>query len=385
MDVFDAIVVGGGPAGSSCAWKLSSAGFRVLVVDRARFPRDKLCAGWITPPVVAALQLDLHDYSRHRTVQCIRGFRTLSREKNEKQTDYGKTVSFGIIRREFDDFLLRRCGAEVCDGTPVKRIERRNGNMIINQRFSAPVLIGAGGHFCPVAGWLGVDRKKEAHICARELEVELEEEILKRVRVSGEFPLLRYCRDMRGYGWCFRKGRFVNVGLGRMEGRNLKAHLAGFLDWLFKRGILPREPVFDPLRFRGHAYKLHLIDPRPPVANGVLLAGDAAGLSHTFSGEGIRPAVESGILAAEVIRECGANYSLEKLDTYRRRLYRLLGTPWTGWRARLAGQTPAWLVEGLGKTVLSSAFLTRRVLLDRWFLRRHKAESEPRIEGKRNR
>ena len=51
----DVLVAGGGPAGSACAWKLRRAGLDVIVMDRALFPRDKVCAGWITPGVVEAL------------------------------------------------------------------------------------------------------------------------------------------------------------------------------------------------------------------------------------------------------------------------------------------------------------------------------------------
>src|SRR5207244_13401568 len=72
----DAVVVGGGPAGSSCAWALRRGGADVVVVDRAPFPRDKVCAGWVTPAVVTALALDIDDYRRGRTFQPITAVRT---------------------------------------------------------------------------------------------------------------------------------------------------------------------------------------------------------------------------------------------------------------------------------------------------------------------
>ena len=58
----DVLIVGGGPAGSSAAWKLKAAGVDVLVLDRESFPRVKLCAGWVTPEVVQDLQIDLATY-----------------------------------------------------------------------------------------------------------------------------------------------------------------------------------------------------------------------------------------------------------------------------------------------------------------------------------
>ena len=57
MERVDVLIVGGGPAGSSCAWGLRGSGLDVLVLDAARFPRDKVCAGWITPPILAELAL----------------------------------------------------------------------------------------------------------------------------------------------------------------------------------------------------------------------------------------------------------------------------------------------------------------------------------------
>src|SRR5690349_12740904 len=71
----DVLIVGGGPAGSSCAWRLKQAGLDVLVLDKSVFPRDKVCAGWVTPQVTEALQFDLNDYKRRdRTFQPITGF-----------------------------------------------------------------------------------------------------------------------------------------------------------------------------------------------------------------------------------------------------------------------------------------------------------------------
>ena len=59
MDQCDALVGGGGPAGSSCAWALRRAGLDAVVLDRSQFPRDKVCAGWITPQIVDVHELPL--------------------------------------------------------------------------------------------------------------------------------------------------------------------------------------------------------------------------------------------------------------------------------------------------------------------------------------
>src|SRR5262245_14891203 len=98
MDACDCLVVGGGPAGSSCARVLIQAGLDVVVLDKATFPRDKICAGWITPAVVDELDLDLTDYQRERTLQPITGFRTGLIGGPPVSTNYHRPVSYGIRR-----------------------------------------------------------------------------------------------------------------------------------------------------------------------------------------------------------------------------------------------------------------------------------------------
>ncbi|HEY3119721.1 MAG TPA: FAD-dependent oxidoreductase, partial [Vicinamibacteria bacterium] len=112
----DVLVVGGGPAGSSCAWRLRRAGLDPLVLDQAAFPRDKPCAGWVTPAALEALEFDAHDYRQGRVFQPITAFVTGQVGAGAVETDYGRPVSFGILRREFDEYLLRRSRARVCEG-----------------------------------------------------------------------------------------------------------------------------------------------------------------------------------------------------------------------------------------------------------------------------
>src|SRR5262245_45804199 len=113
MDTCDVLIVGGGPAGSSCARELCRAGLDVVVLDKAVFPRDKVCAGWITPAVVAELEIDVDGYSKSHVFQPITGFRTSLLGADEVETSYGHPVSFGIRRCEFDNYLLKRSGARL--------------------------------------------------------------------------------------------------------------------------------------------------------------------------------------------------------------------------------------------------------------------------------
>src|SRR5579872_2229587 len=76
MDTCDVLIVGGGPAGSSCAGKLRDSGLRVAILDRQTFPRDKVCGGWVTPAVLEELAIDPAEYAQGRVLQPIEGFRT---------------------------------------------------------------------------------------------------------------------------------------------------------------------------------------------------------------------------------------------------------------------------------------------------------------------
>ena len=229
----DAIVVGGGPAGSSCARKLRLAGWQVVVVDRARFPRDKVCAGWLTPDVFPLLDLDPAAYrSDGCTLQEISGFRTRVIGGSPVETRYPRTISYAIRRCEFDHFLLRRASVRIVDDAPVTSIRRVADSWIVNERIQAPVLIGAGGHFCPVARHLRGGADTATPVVAKEAEFPLRR---GDGGVSPELPELLFCRDLQGYGWCVRKGNYLNVGIGRRGGRDFNEHVRRFM---VARGLL---------------------------------------------------------------------------------------------------------------------------------------------------
>jgi len=362
----DAVVVGGGPAGSSCAWALRRAGADVVVIDRASFPRDKVCAGWVTPAVVSALALDTDEYRRGRTFQPITAFRTgrIDVTSRDVETRYERAVSFGIRRCEFDHYLLCRSGAEVRPGTALSGLRRDGERWIVNDEIEAPVVVGAGGHFCPVARHLGGGGGGEPIVAAQEYEVPLDP--AEDCPVRPEAPELYFAPDLKGYGWCFRKQGVVNVGYGRFGSERLSAHVAGFLDFLRGRGRLPASVTG---RLKGHAYLIYGSAPRPLVDNGVLLVGDAAGLAYAQSGEGIRPAVESGLLAARVLLGAQGRFRREDLAPYRRQIEVRFGQ--RDAKPGLARLIPSRVLQALGATVLGSSWLTRRIVLDRWFLHAH--------------
>lgn len=370
MESCDVLIVGGGPAGSSCAWKLRQSGLDVVVMDKAVFPRDKVCAGWITPAVPHALQLDLSDYARNHVLQRINSFRTALIDRTAVETRYASTVSYGIRRYELDDYLLRRTGARLQLGQPLKSLRREGSRWIANDAISTPLVVGAGGHFCPVARHMGAKvGTNETAIAAKEIEFHMTLEQRDNCRAAGETPELYFCRDLQGYGWCFRKGDYLNIGLGREGNRHLSEHVEEFCALLARHGRIPKD---IPASFHGHAYLLYGASVRKQAEDGVLLVGDAAGLAYPQSGEGIRPAVESGLMAAQTIVDARGDYRRTNLLPYAGRLAARFGNAAGG-----AGSGLSPLRRMLAGTMLNNRWFTRHIVLDRWFLRTH----EPMVHG----
>jgi geranylgeranyl reductase family protein len=373
----DALIVGGGPAGSTCARELVRAGLDVVVMDKHAFPRDKVCAGWITPPVVEALQLDCADYAQGRVMQAIRGFRTgMIEAAKDVETRYGEPASYGIRRCEFDHYLLRRSQARLRLGEPMKTMARDGGAWLVNGEIRTPLVVGAGGHFCPVARALGArPGRAETIVSAQEIEFRLSERDRGECGVDEEVVQLYFCADLKGYGWCFAKGGYLNVGLGREDNHKLSEHVEQFCRWLQQRGMIPRDL---PGKFNGHAYLLYPESRRNLTADGALLIGDAAGLAYPRSGEGIRPAVESGMLAAAAIVGAGGDYRQASLAPYVSRMTARFGSRIPN------GETGSWLPQGLRQQLaarlMTTRWFVRHFVVDRWFLH---SEQQPLAAGNR--
>lgn len=363
METCDVLIVGGGPAGSTCAWQLRRLGYDVVVIDKSSFPRDKICAGWITPQVIESLELDVAEYAAGRVFQPITAFQTSLAGHRVATVPFGRPVSYGIRRCEFDDYLLRRSAARLKLGEPVRSFERMDDGWLVNGSITTRMLIGAGGHFCPVARRLrGEDYDAPPLVTAVEAEFPLSDSI-SQVGTEAETPRLYFCEDLAGYGWCVRKQNYLNVGIGRVDARDVPAQMNHFLELLRHDGSFVGEL---PKAVHGHAYYLYDGDQTRIVDDGVLLIGDAAGLAYPQSGEGIRPAIESGLMAAQAIHAAQGRYDRSRLQRYAEQIAARFG----GASAR--SSSPAWLPQGwrtcLMSWLIGSRWFSRRVILERWFL-----------------
>ncbi len=306
MQVADAIVVGGGPAGSTCAWKLREAGLDVLLLDRAAFPRTKLCAGWVTPAAMADLELDPADYPHSfMTFDALHlHWKALTVRPRSRQ--------HSIRRYEFDDFLLRRSGARV-QQHKVREIYRDGGDYIIDGEFRCKYLVGAGGTACPVYRVLFHDRNPRSSA-------------LQTTTFEYEFAydwkdpachLWFFDDGLPGYAWYVPKANgFINIGLGGMSDQlkrqrgHIRDYWSSFARNLHNRGLV-RHDHLDPT---GYSYYL-----RGNVDvvrdDNAYIVGDSVGLATRDMCEGIGPAVRSGLLAARAI-VTGTDYSLADIGKF---------------------------------------------------------------------
>ncbi len=327
MELLDVIIIGGGPAGSTCAGILKKHGLSVLILDKAKFPRRKICAGWVTPEVFKILSIPPEKYGACYTLQPISEFIVWDSNHNAHPVDFRKIVSYGIIREEFDAYLLQKSGADLRENCRADKIEFYNDRVVINNSFSARIVVGAGGHFCPAAKVLGNNFRDDFTVAALESETELDAEKIQRTVPYPGAPEIIYLDDLDGYAWYFSKGTYLNIGIGSLSRKNIKPLLDQFLHTLGKNNRLPEDLKGRLNPFKGHFYKIYPGNTPNITADRALLIGDSAGLAANVSGEGIRPAIISAILAAETIVNAEGDYSLQSLNAYRDKISGIFGKP----------------------------------------------------------
>ena len=306
MRTVDAIVVGGGPAGSTCAWKLREAGLQVLVLDKAAFPRTKLCAGWVTPQALRDLELDPGDYPHS-----FMSFDAL-RLHWKFLSIAPRTQQYSIRRYEFDDFLLQRAGAEVVEHK-VKHVREDHGDYVVDGSFRCRYIVGAAGTACPVYRNLFHDIKPRA----TGLQVATLEQEFAYDWQDPACHLWFFDGGLPGYAWYVPKANgYINIGLGgiadrlKARGGHLRDHWQQFTAKLKQRGLVRYED------YRPTGYSYYLCGDVSKVRKGnAYLVGDAVGLATRDMGEGIGPAVASALRAARSIVD-GDEYSLAGIDEF---------------------------------------------------------------------
>jgi geranylgeranyl reductase family protein len=322
----DVLVVGAGPAGSSAAYWLASAGLDVAVLEKASFPREKVCGDGLTPRAVASLDAMGVDTSpaagwvRHRGLRVYGGGQVIEVDWPQ----LSRWPDHGLIRtrREFDQLLARHAGtagARVHEGVTVTDPLLDDAGRVVGvhatvgeerspQTWRARLVVSAEGLSGRLAKSLGLLRRED-----RPLGVA----VRRYVRSPrGEDDYLDISFDlsengptresMPGYGWVFGMGDgTANVGFGLLDARaagdvDHRAVLRRWLASLPPEWELDEEHAVSPLRGAGLPMGFHR---QPAYTRGLLLAGDSAGAVNPFNGEGISYAMETGRMAAEAAIE----------------------------------------------------------------------------------
>jgi geranylgeranyl reductase family protein len=345
VEKVDAIVVGAGPAGSTAAYRLARGGAKVLLLDRARFPRDKPCGGGLTYRAVRQLPVPVDPVVEDVVDRFELGFR------------YGRRFERGgegplvlmTQRKRLDAHLAAEAaaaGADFRDGVRATALELDESGATV--RFdgaaaSAPVVIGADGVNGLTARALGLGARRHGVALEGNVPYANAREDRWRGRAVVELGAVP-----GGYAWVFPKGDHVNVGVGgwESEGPRLRAHL----DRACAEYGLPAERLES---VRG--YRLPMRSGGDLAARGrALLAGDAAGLVDPLSGDGMYEAFVSARLAAESALALLGGGSL---DGYQPALEAALGrTLAASWKAKLALERFPRLVFGVARIPLVWGF-----------------------------
>ena len=290
------LVVGGGPAGSSCAWKLASAGVRCLLIDKAEFPRNKVCGGalsggaaglLINSGMISTAELDRLTEKTHRTLSLWNREELIS-----TYTSCNNPVRI-ISRMAFDNFLLEKAatsGAEVITGETAVSIDSSSLRTSSGRSIRYSFLVGADGCNSFVRK-IYFERSGRKTGIGLELFLPLSEvnDITDGLHIH--FGYLPY-----GYVWAFPGKENICIGAGVVGSKASPQDVASALkEFLGARGISAGNEVMKAASIP--SLSLH----KSMGAGQVFLAGDAAGLVDQVSGEGIGHAIESGFLIADAI------------------------------------------------------------------------------------
>jgi geranylgeranyl reductase family protein len=285
-DIFDCIVVGSGPAGGSAAYHLAKRGRSVLVLERDALPRYKACSGGVSPAIAAWFDFDFSPVIAAKVTQIRYTWKT--GDPVEASLDTPEPM-WMVERDKFDHYLIQQAqqvGAQLQDQTAVQGIEFKGDHWQVNTAngpIGAKYLIAADGAKGPMAQWLGFSPHKACMGAVMEVPTPT------GAQAQFDFGMLK-----NGFIWALPKGDRLSIGTGNFRGgdENLGKILT---EYASKVGLNASQAQI-------HEHPMLLWDGDTQLhGRNALLAGEAAGLSDPFTAEGIRPALFSGMKAAESI------------------------------------------------------------------------------------
>lgn len=306
---YEVIIVGAGPAGATMAYELASRQIKVLVLEKAVFPRYKCCAGGLTVRSAALLGTNIDSFVENTISGAVVTFAGDGRYQGSSD----KVMMYTVDRERFDFALMKRAqeaGAHILQGLEAKAIDfgdRDVRTSTTDGDFYSRFIVGADGAGSLVARALGINTSKN-HLAGVQAEVRVtDQELAKR---KSEIAI-ELGRVSNGYAWVFPKSQHLSIGVACVAGKAkaLRRYCREFLESLslgrytiarWGSGIIP-VCTGSAVCTRGRA----------------VLLGDAAGLADPLTGEGIHGAILSAQLAAPAI-EKSLQLGEVRLDDYRK-------------------------------------------------------------------
>ncbi|MCZ0729172.1 NAD(P)/FAD-dependent oxidoreductase [Mycolicibacterium iranicum] len=362
---YDVAISGGGPAGSAAAWQAVRTGARVILLDKAEFPRDKPCGDGLTPRAVSFMQkMGLADEVAkfHRLNRATIYSPTeweLSFPRRPGMPDHGH----GIRRTQLDTMLLKHAeaagaevrqgaeviGASVDDDGRVNGLTLRGGEVI-----RADAVIAADGTYSPVRRSLKLTSKYNGY-SAIAIRAEMSANRPDSDSLDIHLKISHEGQQLPGYGWVFPLGDGrVNIGVGyvnsfkRWHDINAARLLGDFMDGLPRDWNLPSVAELQSSKAL-QAWRLPMgFTAWPPWRPGVLFAGDAMGAARPVSGAGISKALQSGLAAGESAVAALTNGGPDDFTNYQQQVDGIWGREYRRGRLfhRLVG-IPALTTAGL--------------------------------------
>jgi len=289
MIKFPVVIIGAGPAGTSCAYHLSQFGIDNAILEKESLPRQKVCAGGITTRINKLFNFNINHLIHQQVKQILLGYNT--REKF--LLSWPDPFIYTVEREEFDFYLAQKAaekGTKIYDNTKVERLEGEN---IYTNRgvFKASYIVDAGG----AGSFLSKKMKlKRRWVKTLQAEVKVPLNVMKKYseKIRADLNLVPL-----GWAWVFPKKNHLTVGIGCIDRSTkrcqLDSLLKSYLDFLF--------PVYQKIKVA--SYPISLPSWTNKIAkDNFLLIGEAGNFVDPLSGEGIYWGVKSGKLAAEFLK-----------------------------------------------------------------------------------